>query len=216
MKSYVSTSARIAALMPVALMLGLFPISQTKADLAIQFSIDEGASFDTEIRLLEDDTATIGVYLTDSEINGPVTANGLQSFEFLLEADTMFSSITDAALEFPFENDPNGSSSFTSDSIDWDAEAFSFTPTGSQILLGNFEIVANAEGPTVFTASDTDTENNNWFLGSGGNSAPIDDALFGTDGTNTFSLTVVAVPEPSSMLVGFGLVALAASRRRRR
>lgn len=212
MKCYVSTFA----ISSIALVLGLVPSYQANADLAIQFSLDNGLSFDSEVRLLEGDTANIEVYLTDSDINGPIAGlqpgEGLLQFELFLEGDTNFSTITDAALVFPY----GGDSDVVDNSFTWDAFNLVAPTPGSQTLLGNFDIVANSQGPTVFTAGDSDLNNVDWLVGSSATSQTIEQALFGANGTDTFNFTVVAVPEPSSILVGLGCVALAATRRRRR
>jgi hypothetical protein len=169
------------------------------ADLAIQFSTNNGASFSNSLQYQEGDVATIEVYLTDSEVNGAVATDGLQAFELFVESSTSVSSITSASLQFPFED--SGGSTTASDSFVWDAQSFVGAPTGQQILLGSFDIIANTEGQSIFTASDNDTANDNWLRG-------------GSSGS--FSFTVVAVPEPSSLMLGMGLIALCASQRRRR
>ena len=173
------------------------------ADLAIQFSTNNGASFSNSLQYQEGDVATIEVYLTDSEVNGAVATDGLQAFELFVESSTSVSSITSASLQFPFED--SGGSTTASDSFVWDAQSFVGAPTGQQILLGSFDIIANTEGQSIFTASDNDTANDNWLRG-----------IFGAGSSGSFGFTVVAVPEPSSLMLGMGLIALCASQRRRR
>lgn len=211
MKRFVSKAARLS----FALMLGLVIHSSAEADLEIQFSVDEGASFDTAIELAEGDSANIQIYFTDSEITGPVSTNGLEAFELLVEADTAFLSITGAALQLPYEQVAMVPPAVSSDSFVWDAFGFSGTPIGDRILLGSFDIVANAAGQTVFTAGDNDLAEDDWLAGSGGGSTPLDQTIFGPGGSGSFSFTVTAVPEPSSILVGLSLIAFGASRRRK-
>lgn len=212
MKSFASTFA----ISSIALVLGLVPSYQANADLAIQFSLEKDGPFTSEIRLREGDTANIQVYLTDSAINGPVTGlndgEGLLQFELFLEGDTNFSTITGAAIEPTY----GGDSDVVDNSFTWDASNLVAPSPDSQTLLGNFDVVANSQGSTVYTAGDSDLNNVDWLVGSPGNSQTIEQALFGASGTDTYTFTVVAVPEPSSILVGLGCVALAATRRRRR
>jgi hypothetical protein len=205
----------------LALSLGLVISSEANAQLSIDFSTDGGINFGDDLNLTVGDTASVGVYLTDLDPNSRIAILGLQSFALNVVTDSTVSSITNATLQSPYEAVAGGGTFQTDGSFVWEASVPDTTPPtdaprGFQILLGNFDVIGSGVGQSVFTATDINPDAAGWRLGERGDSADKD--IFGEDETGTFSFTtnVVAVPEPSSTLIGLGLIAFGASRRRRR
>lgn len=193
MKSAILRFAFVASMLAVA--------SPSQAALLLQFSDDNGTSFADDFSVNTGDTITLEVYLTDSDVAGVLNTDGLVGFALVGNWNAGFGTLTSNTINPTFDFAFNDS---TATMIEWDAGTIGAAPTGLQVLLGEFEFTTSADGVTTFDFNDRDQGTGslaaNWLSGS---NATIDELIFGTPSTQTFSLTVtasaVAVPEPSSI-----------------
>lgn len=202
---------------PLAICFVLLMTGATQADLTVEFSVDGGASFTTTQTLTAGDTATIEVYLRDTEATGSLVNDGLFGFGLLGTGfDVSKGSRQNTAIDPVFDFSVDES---TESEIRWNGNVFNnAAPTGQDILLGSFDWVTSNAGTTVLSFSDIDpgsgTGNASWVTAA---SEELDQRIFDplSGGQLSYDLTIVAVPEPTaaSFLLCFG-VFCSVSRRR--
>ena len=192
--------------------MSLFTVSTVLADLSLTFSSDNGATFSNQFEVANGDNLTVQVFLSDDQPGGILETSGL--FAFGLQASTSPSNlglITDAAIDPIFDLDVTDT--FTNSSLEWEDAVFGNTiPTGQSISVGTLTYEVTGFGTTTFTFGHNNPGEVKWLDGNG---TPIDELVFGSNATGTFTFTVgsSAVPEPNIWL-GICLgVALVATRR---
>jgi hypothetical protein len=192
---------------PVALLVTLLLASSADADLVLSFSpadatIFVGDSIDVELVLTQSGTI----------VGTDITANGLVAVDVELLLDTSAALVTAISAGPGFEDSLFGSDpmarlmSIQSISVNGVT-----APLGSptSIVLGTFTFTGNAVGTTIATTWDTMfTE---FVFAENPSLAPdIDELIFGSE---SFTVNVVPVPEPSSMAMLGASIGLLVARK---
>ena len=202
--------------MALALLLGVICLgSSSHADQLLTLS-SGGTVSDAFIGAVGE-TLSIDFFLTETEPDTIVADEGLIGFGFDLEFTPGLGTISSANPDEFF--DAANFDERSSTGFEW--EYFrddSMGSTGSSVRLGGMDFLVSAEGTTTFTLSDrvvgTGFNNASWFTPT---LSFIDNDIFGSAGTDTFSFSVsTAVPEPGSMVFLPGIALLAFRRNRKR
>lgn len=179
---------------PIALLLALLLTSSADAALVLSFSqpnatITVGQSIDVDLIL----TQTSPIAAVD------ITTNGLDFVEIELFLNSPAASVTAIAPGAGFVNSGFSSTliplmSIQSSDIAHGVTAASGSPTS--IVLGTFTFTGNSVG--TMTATTVDTILTEFAFVTPPSPIDIDAMIFGTE---SFTLNVTAVPEPSSMML---------------
>lgn len=192
--------------------------SLASGDIILRFSSDGGLTNATSFDVAENSSATISVFLAETSPDTILTDEGLLGFALIgTTSGDQAGSISDTSISPSFET--IFTDTFSTTGFTWNAATLQTVPSGSQILLGDFEFEAIAVGTTVVTFADevpgSGTANATWLSGFG---TELDEAIFGTGANATFELTLntTAVPEPgSSTLLLIAVLGWMASQRKR-
>ncbi|MEL7500229.1 MAG: PEP-CTERM sorting domain-containing protein [Planctomycetota bacterium] len=192
--------------------------ANANADIVIQFSIDDGATFGDSFNIDRGSSVNVGVFLTESSPDTALANDGLLGFGLTGNlASSNFGAISAASPDSAF--DFQATNEFSATSIDWESLVLNNSvPTGSRIALGSFQFDSIADGISTFTFGDIQpgagSTNANWLSGAG---VELDEAVFGTGAADTFQLTLstTAIPEPgSASMFAMGAMLLVLRRRR--
>jgi len=182
----------------------------------LDFSIDGGNSFGNSFDIGVGSSTDVEVYLSEIPPDALLSTEGLFGFGLLGDLDMAApGEITAASINAEF--DFVSSSNFNSVAIEWDAAVLANSiPTQSRVLLGNIQFDSSGAGVSMFTFGDrlpgTGTANASWLTGIG---TELDELVFGTGATNTYSLALKAVPEPVALpLILISAMALGVRRKR--
>ena len=193
-------------------------VASTGSAQTIEFSIDGGNTFGDTFTVVDGSITNVGVYLSDLPANNVLATEGLFSFGLVGDLDpnapgTISSATINPAYDFLITDTSSAIA------LEWEAAILvNAVPTASSVLIGNFQFNSNGPGVSNFTFGDnqpgSDTSVLNWLTGTG---AVLDEDIFGTGSTDTFSLvfSTAAVPEPCAMtMVLMGSLLLSVYRRR--
>jgi len=168
----------------------------------LDFSIDGGVSFADSFNVGIGSSTTVEVYLAEITPDTTLSSEGLFAFGLVgdLEAGAA-GAITSASIN-PQYDFPSVESA-SSIALEWEAAVFlNEVPTGPSILLGQFVFDSSGAGISNFTFGDNLTgagsSNAGWFTE---NSTELDEFIFGVGATDTYSLSLNAVPEPGSFIL---------------
>lgn len=187
--------------------------ANVSADIVVTFS--DGSTSGTEFNATTGETVTMFVSVEETLPNSEMTDNFLIGFGLKADysavsgtAATITSNSVDAAF------DTTTDASFTSSQlnlagIDIDFASNGF-PQGPTILLGKFDLLLSAPGTTQFDFGDYDSVLDDFVTSD---AQELDSIIFANGRSFDFSIT--AVPEPSaiSLLILFGISALARRRK---
>lgn len=189
----------------------------TRADLTLEFSVDNGSTYTNTHTLTAGNSVSIEVYLRDSDaagvlVNDGLFGYGLRGTGFDTSNWTRQNSAIDSVFDFSVD-------SSTDTEIRWNGAVFNnAAPTGQDLLLGSFDLLSLSTGTTILSFSDidpgTDSGNNSWVSGTG---SELDQLIFdpGLGGQSTYNLTIIAVPEPSYLCIVMAICGCKAIQRRR-
>ena len=207
-----------ASVLSFGLIVCVAPIA--RAELSIEFSIDDGNTFGNAFEIEEGSVTTIGLFLSQMGSNSVLNDEGLLGFGLAgtLEAGSVgeITSVTNNPI-FDFQT----GEAFTAGTITMEAAVFNNAiPTGSSLFLGEFDFTSTGPGESNFLFTDltpgSGSANASWLSGTG---TELDEQIFGSGSTESFGLTLTttAVPEPGSFgSILFGLSAFALRRGRRK
>ena len=183
----------------------------------LQFSTDNGTTFDNTVNTPTNTGVTIQVFLNDSG-DTTLADQGLLGFGLRVAASpSNLGMIDNGVLNPVFEF--TTTNTVTPSSVDWATAVFlNPPPNGPSVFLGSFDFTPTADGSTVLSFGDiqpgSGSVNANWSSGTG---TVLDEVIFGPNAANTFSLTInsTAVPEPTvAPILGLALACMAQRRRR--
>lgn len=165
------------------------------AQLNVVFSTDGGSTFSNTGSVTVGNTISVGVYLEDSDTNGPVATDGLLGFGIIGDLlPQNLGLINNTAIDAAFGIRQTGASS--SVKIDWEAATFIMPPSGSPVLLGTFDYQSTAAGTSVIDFSDkrpgSSSADTDWASGTG---VELDETIFGAGATGTFSFSINSVDD---------------------
>lgn len=209
---FFKSTRSIAAVMAAAVMAvtALVPTA-AYADIFIEFS--DGSTVNDNFEIQVGTPTQIQIFLTETSPNTDLSVDGLVGFGLSGDyAATEGSAAVVTSLSVNPDFDLVIQDDFTTDSIEV-AAAVLFNPivTGSSILLGSFEVTASGLGTTEFTFIDQNPDPFSDF--ASGTGTDLDPTIFA--GARSFSVSLTAVPEPSSIAV-LAIPAWIISYRRRR
>ena len=187
------------------------------ADLTIGFSTDEGISFVDRHLIPIGESVSVDVYLRDSEAGGVLDSDGLFGFGLrAVSSGPPLGEFQKSTINPIFDLSTDDS---TETEIIWDGGILdSDIPNGQNLFLGRFDFVSTSAGTSLLEFSDLDpgtgSDNANWVSAS---ADVLDELIFDTanGGQAMYPLTIVAVPEPSSLSFVASAVLFAATRRRK-
>ena len=184
----------------------------------LEFSVDGGNTFGNTFTVVNGSITNVGVYLSDLPANNVLATEGLFSFGLTGALDPNApGAISSAAINPVFDFLVTETSSAIA--LEWEAAVLANAiPTGPSVLLGNFQFDSSGAGVSNFTFGDnftgSDQASFDWLTSTG---AVLDESIFGTGSTDTFSLTLstAAVPEPGTFtMVVIGAMLISVCRRR--
>ncbi|OYP38162.1 PEP-CTERM sorting domain-containing protein [Rhodopirellula sp. MGV] len=191
-----------------------------RAEVILQFSIDNGNTFGNSFDIQKDSRTSVGVYLAEISPESILSDQGLLGFGLVAEVVSSESAgaISRTAIADAF--DFISTNDFTGQSFAWEAAAFgNVPPAGPRLLLGEFDFDSIGEGTTTFRFGDIQpgvgSINANWLTAAG---TELDQSIFGIGALDTTSLSLrtSAVPEPTSAIgLMAGSIAMLVRRRRR-
>jgi len=203
----------------LSLVLGMLLLASTvKADQALAFSTDSGATFSNSFEMNVGDTMTVDLFLNEIGPGTELADEGIIGFGLDLSFVADFGIIATANPNsfFNLQNhDVRSTTGFEWEYFEEDGSGL----RGSTAFLGSFDFTSTQSGLTNFTIADR-------LVGSGLNNASwftptadfLDENIFGAGATNTysFSINAVAVPEPSGVALLAAMAAFGFSFRRDR
>lgn len=212
----------------LAVLMLLTLASQASAGVVYQVSFDSaGSSLSTNSNLTVGGSQVFSVYFHEKfdgsgsftpRIDLPGGVNGLTTANFGVNRTSGTSTdITDANGNASFDIAPptvvfNASAATVAqEALTGPVFATSSAADRRTVLLGSIQVTANAFGNTTFSLADFLAGSDDFIIDDG-----IGSLLFAADGSITFgTLTITAVPEPSSLML-VGVVGCIAALRRRR
>jgi hypothetical protein len=190
-----------------------------RADLVLNFSLDDGSTFTNTVTTGLSDSVQVSVFLSQSDPETRLTDIGLQNFGTKATFSPGFVEISNPVVSNPFVP---VFASIDNATGNLELAGLTFSPVQSaNVKLGEFTLLTSSAGTTVLDFGDFDpsASASNFTLG---NDADLDPGLFsssgqGSDRSRSYRFTVTSVPEPSSMLlVSVGGAALIFRRRKLR
>ena len=192
----------------------------TNADLLLNFSSNNGASFANDFEVQTGDSLTIGVFLQQTDTDTVLTDEGLIAWGFdLTRTTTNLGTIPSRSVDSAF--DVQNRDITTATGFEWEyGESAGLGIRGNAIQLGSFQYDSTADGETIFVVEDrlvgSGIANATWFTSS---FTDLDEQIFGNGATSTYQFSVnsiSSIPEPSSLLMLSCIAVLSTIRRRRK
>lgn len=208
--------------MTIAILSIILTANSSLADLFLGFSSDSGGTFTDTIRGEVGDSITLGLYIRQTGTETRLVDYGLLSFGTRATLDNSTVTVRDVDINRALFSDFSGSTKITPTDFSMVGEAlFDADPKGASILLGFFIVDMNAMGTTNISFGDFNPlVNRSDFALNDDLFTDVDDLLFSndrlvgsSDRSRSYSLTITAVPEPSSLILA-PLAVFAFSRRR--
>ncbi len=200
------------ALLLVALFTGTVANrSKAHAELLIRYSVDDGISFINELTLNVGQSADVDIYVDDTDPFS-VLEEGLQSMGLRGTFNTGFGQITSVDWDDNFSSFPKGEFDNATGTLELEGFNFGGGVSDSTIRLGSFTFKTTTAGTTTFELGDLTVDETNFLTSE---NTELDLFLFGADRSETYGLTISAVPEPS-MFAGLAITSGGILLRRRR
>ena len=214
--SILMTKTTTNVILFLSMAIAILPV---EADVSLQFSSDNGASFANNFTLVGGTNLNLSVFLTDNTGSNILDSEGLLGFGLTANLSTIGNGIIASAMINPiFETQ---AAEFDDDGFEWTAfTLLNPVPMSPAVFLGEFQFTGGNVGSAVIGFNDPQPGSSSKFVNTlSGEGTELDELIFGPGGTDTIELKIEVtqpIPEPQGFFVILSCALLAGHRRKRR